>query len=118
MKKTSYLILFIIILAISCNMRPQDVDVDHFFSLPEFLFSACLLVTFANAGPTFIALLVRTSSGSSTTPFHGSVVSVSAARAEKPRLLQRRPPRTSWKSQRAKRKKRKRKSKGKDTKQS
>ena len=47
------------VLANSCDMRLQDVDVDHFFSLPEFLFSACLLVTFANAGPTFIAFLVR-----------------------------------------------------------
>ena len=47
------------VLANSCDMRLQDVDVDHFFSLPEFLFSACLLVTFANAGPTFIALLVH-----------------------------------------------------------
>ena len=47
------------VLANSCAMRPEDVDVEHFFSLPEFLFSACLLVTFANAGPTFIALLVH-----------------------------------------------------------
>ena len=44
------------VLSNSCDMRPQDVDVEHFFSLPEFLFSACLYVTFANAGPTFIAL--------------------------------------------------------------
>ena len=47
------------ILATSCNMKPEDVDVEHFFSLPEFLFSACLFVTLANVGPTMVGLLVH-----------------------------------------------------------
>ena len=47
------------VLARSCNMPPGQVEVENFFSLPEFLFSACLFVTFANAGPTLIGLLVQ-----------------------------------------------------------
>ena len=47
------------VLARSCSMPPGQVEVENFFSLPEFLFSACLFVTFANAGPTLIGLLVQ-----------------------------------------------------------
>ena len=45
------------VLAINCNT--DDVHVEDFFSLPEFLFTACLFVTVANAGPTLMGLLVH-----------------------------------------------------------
>ena len=47
------------VLARSCNMPSSQVKVNNFFSLPEFLFSACLFVTFANLGPILIGLVVQ-----------------------------------------------------------
>ena len=47
------------VLATSCSMDKSVVEVDNFFSLPEFLFSACLFVTVATAGPVLLGLLVH-----------------------------------------------------------
>ena len=45
------------VLAVNCG--PENVRVENFFSLPEFLFTACLFVTMANSGPTLMGLLVH-----------------------------------------------------------
>ena len=47
------------VVARSCGVRPEDVDVRHFFSLPEFLVTVCFVATVANLGPFLLGILLQ-----------------------------------------------------------